>query len=70
MWKVPLRSGAVARHMTPLWGKGNLLKGNDNKIVRRYGFSNTTAQNYFLNGNHIWPTLFEKTGFLFEIKKN
>ena len=45
--------------------QGNLLTGIDNKSVKRYRFSNTMAQNYFLNGNHIWPTLFVKTVVFF-----
>ena len=39
--------------------QGNSLKGIDKKTVRR---------DYFLNGNHIWPTLFVKIGFCFKLK--
>ena len=46
-----------------LEGQGNSLKGIDKKTVI-YIFS----KNYFLNGNHIWPTLFVKSDFCFKLK--
>ena len=33
--KAPVWSDSGAPHTTPLWSKGNLFKGEDNKTVRR-----------------------------------